>query len=92
MRIPKTRAKNGQPVIFGLASAPPEVRKTKTPEEALPGLYLNGIFNGAKAQFSMLFWVLTRRVVGEYCAQNPKDKCAQADPFGSICWSQRSRL
>ena len=46
VRIPKVRAKTGEPVIFRSALVPPYVRKTKTLEPPLPWLYLKGISSG----------------------------------------------
>ncbi len=41
VKIPKVRAKTGEPVTFRSALVPPYVRKTKSLETALPWLYLN---------------------------------------------------
>ena len=46
VKIPKVRAKTGEPVTFQSALVPPYVRKTKTLEAALPWLYLKGISTG----------------------------------------------
>ena len=46
VRIPKVRAKTGEPVTFRSALVPPYVRKTKSLEAALPWLYLKGISTG----------------------------------------------
>jgi len=46
VKIPKVRAKTGEPVTFRSALVPPYVRKTKTLEAALPWLYLKGISSG----------------------------------------------
>jgi putative transposase len=46
VRIPKVRAKPGEPVTFRSALVPPYVRKTKSLEAALPWLYLKGISSG----------------------------------------------
>lgn len=46
VKIPKVRAKTGEPVTFQSALVPPYVRKTKTLEAALPWLYLKGISSG----------------------------------------------
>lgn len=46
VQIPKVRAKTGEPVTFHSALVPPYVRKTKSLEAALPGLYLKGISSG----------------------------------------------
>ena len=46
IRIPKVRAKTGEPVTFRSALIPPYVRKTRTLEAALPWLYLKGISSG----------------------------------------------
>jgi putative transposase len=41
VKIPKVRAKTGEPVTFRSALVPPYVRKTSTLEAALPWLYLS---------------------------------------------------
>lgn len=46
VKIPKVRAKTGQPVSFRSALVPPYVRKTATLEAAIPWLYLKGISTG----------------------------------------------
>lgn len=46
VRIPKVRAKSGEPVTFHSALVPPYVRKCKSVEAALPWLYLKGISTG----------------------------------------------
>jgi putative transposase len=46
VKIPKVRAKDGDPVTFRSALVPPYVRKTKSLEAALPWLYLKGISTG----------------------------------------------
>ena len=46
VKIPKVRAKTGEPVTFRSALVPPYVRKTKTLEAALPWLYLKGVSSG----------------------------------------------
>ena len=46
VKIPKVRAKSGEPVTFRSALVPPYVRKTKTLEAALPWLYLKGVSSG----------------------------------------------
>ncbi len=46
VRIPKVRAKSGEPVTFHSALVPPYVRKSRTLEAALPWLYLKGISTG----------------------------------------------
>jgi transposase-like protein len=46
VRIPKVRAKTGEPVTFRSALVPPYVRKTRTLEAALPWLYLKGVSSG----------------------------------------------
>jgi transposase-like protein len=46
VRIPKVRAKTGEPVTFRSALVPPYVRKTKSLEAALPWLYLKWISSG----------------------------------------------
>ena len=46
VRIPKVRAKTGEPVTFRSALVPPYVRKTRSLESALPWLYLKGVSSG----------------------------------------------
>jgi putative transposase len=46
VKIPKVRAKTGEPVTFRSALVPPYIRKTRTLEAALPWLYLKGISSG----------------------------------------------
>jgi transposase-like protein len=46
IRIPKVRAKTGEPVTFRSALVPPYVRKTRALEAALPWLYLKGVSSG----------------------------------------------
>ncbi len=46
VKIPKVRAKTGEPVTFRSALVPPYVRKTKSLEAALAWLYLKGISSG----------------------------------------------
>tara|TARA_R110000787_G_scaffold211785_1_gene321604 strand:- start:79 stop:1371 length:1293 start_codon:yes stop_codon:yes gene_type:complete len=46
VKIPKVRAKAGEPVTFRSALVPPYVRKTRTLEAALPWLYLKGVSSG----------------------------------------------
>jgi transposase-like protein len=46
VRIPKVRAKTGEPVTFRSALVPPYMRKTRSLEAALPWLYLKGISSG----------------------------------------------
>lgn len=46
VKIPKVRAKTGEPVTFQSALLPPYVRKTQSLEAALPWLYLKGISTG----------------------------------------------
>ena len=46
VQIPKVRSKDGTPVTFRSARVPPDVRRTKTLEAALPWLYLKGISSG----------------------------------------------
>lgn len=48
VKIPKIRAKTGEPVTFRSAVVPPYVRKTQTLEAALPWLYLKGISSGER--------------------------------------------
>ena len=50
VRIPKVRAKTGEPVIFRSALVPPYVRKTKSLEAALPWLYLKGVSTGEMSE------------------------------------------
>ncbi|MGB1092580.1 MAG: IS256 family transposase [Oceanobacter sp.] len=49
VKIPKVRAKDGQPVSFQSALVPPYVRKTASLEAAIPWLYLKGISSGEMA-------------------------------------------
>jgi transposase-like protein len=46
VRVPKVRARTGDPVTFRSALVPPYVRKTKSLQAALPWLYLKGISTG----------------------------------------------
>lgn len=46
VRIPKVRAKTGEPVTFRSVLVPPYVRKTRSLEAAMPWLYLKGISTG----------------------------------------------
>jgi len=46
VKVPKVRAKTGDPVTFRSALVPPYVRKTKTLESTIPWLYLKGISSG----------------------------------------------
>ena len=46
MKIPKMRAKTGEPMTFRSALVLPYVRKTRTLEAALPWLYLKGVSSG----------------------------------------------
>jgi putative transposase len=46
VKIPKVRAKMGEPVTFRSALVPPYVRKTQSLEAALPWLYLKGVSSG----------------------------------------------
>ena len=46
VKIPKVRAKTGEPVTFRSVLVPPYVRKTRTLEAALPWLYLKGVSSG----------------------------------------------
>ena len=46
VRIPKVRAKTGEPITFRSALVPPYVRKTKSLEAAVPWLYLKGVSSG----------------------------------------------
>ncbi len=50
VRIPKIRSKTGEPVTFQSVLVPPDVRKTKTLEAALPWLYLKGVSSGEMAE------------------------------------------
>jgi len=50
VRIPKVRAKTGEPVTFRSALVPPYVRKTRSLEAALPWLYLKGISTGEMSE------------------------------------------
>lgn len=46
VKVPKVRARDGEPVTFRSALVPPYVRKTKSLEAALPWLYLKGVSTG----------------------------------------------
>ena len=46
VQIPKVRSMDGTSVTFRSARVPPDVRRTKTLEAALPWLYLKGISSG----------------------------------------------
>jgi putative transposase len=46
VRIPKVRAKTGEPITFHSALVPPYVRKSQSLEAALPWLYLKGVSSG----------------------------------------------
>ena len=46
VKIPKVRARTGEPVTFRSALVPPYVRKTRSLEAALPWLYLKGVSSG----------------------------------------------
>jgi putative transposase len=50
VRIPKVRAKTGDPVTFRSVLVPPYVRKTRSLEAALPWLYLKGISTGEMSE------------------------------------------
>ena len=50
VKIPKVRAKSGEPVTFRSALVPPYVRKTRSLEAALPWLYLKGISTGEMSE------------------------------------------
>ena len=50
VRIPKVRAKTGDPATFRSALVPPYVRKTKSLEAALPWLYLKGVSTGEMSE------------------------------------------
>jgi len=49
VKVPKVRAKEGNPVTFRSALVPPYVRKTRSLEAALPWLYLKGVSTGEMA-------------------------------------------
>ena len=46
VKVPKVRSRQGEPVSFRSALAPPYIRKTATMEAAIPWLYLKGISTG----------------------------------------------
>jgi transposase-like protein len=50
VKIPKVRARTGEPVTFRSALVPPYVRKTRSLEAALPWLYLKGVSSGEMAE------------------------------------------
>jgi len=54
VRIPKVRAKTGDPVMFRSALVPPYVRKTRSLEAALPWLYLKGVSTGEMSEALMV--------------------------------------
>jgi len=54
VRIPKVRAKTGDPVTFRSALVPPYVRKTRSLEAALPWLYLKGVSTGEMSEALMV--------------------------------------
>ena len=56
VKIPKVRAKTGEPVTFRSALVPPYVRKTRTLEAALPWLYLKGISSGEMSATLEVCW------------------------------------
>ena len=67
VRIPKVRAKTGEPVTFRSALVPPYVRKTKSLEAALPWLYLKGISSGEMgAALEVLVGAAGEGVVSEH--------------------------
>ena len=61
VRIPKVRAKTGEPVTFRSALVPPYVRKTRSLEAALPWLYLKGISTGEMSEALAVLAVRRRR-------------------------------
>jgi len=50
VKIPKVRARSGEPVTFRSALVPPYVRKTRSLEAALPWLYLKGVSTGEMSE------------------------------------------
>ena len=50
VRMPKVRAKEGNPVTFHSALVPPYIRKAKSVEASLPWLYLKGISTGEMSE------------------------------------------
>ena len=46
VKVPKIRSKTGEPLIFRSALVPPDGRKTKSHEAALPWLYLKAVSSG----------------------------------------------
>ena len=49
VKIPKVRAKDGEPVTFHSSLVPPYIRKTRSLEAAIPWLYLKGVSSGEMA-------------------------------------------
>ena len=62
VKVPKVRAKTGEPVTFRSALVPPYVRKTRTLEAALPWLYLKGVSSGEMGEALEVLVGLRRRV------------------------------
>ena len=50
VKIPKVRARSGEPATFRSALVPPYVRKTRSLEAALPWLYLKGVSTGEMSE------------------------------------------
>ena len=46
VKVPKIRARDGQPETFRSSLVPPFIRRTKSLEDAIPWLYLQGISSG----------------------------------------------
>lgn len=49
VKVPKVRARDGEPVSFRSALVPPYVRKARSLETAIPWLYLKGVSSGEMA-------------------------------------------
>lgn len=49
VKVPKVRARDGEPVTFRSALVPPYVRKARSLESAIPWLYLKGVSSGEMA-------------------------------------------
>ena len=48
VRLPKVRSRDSDPITFRSALVPPNIRKTRSLEAALPWLYLKGVSTGEK--------------------------------------------
>lgn len=66
VKVPKVRAKTGEPVTFRSALVPPYVRKTRTLEAALPWLYLKGVSSGEMGEARQVGGTRGRGALGEH--------------------------